>query len=331
MSTRKIELSVGATKIANKYEILTEEEIDNIDKIPELEERVDIVEDELEESLKFEVVGEGSAVPDISGVYDDTEIRGMIDTVKNKYLTGATMISHRGAWKFAPQNSRKAFEIAYSQGFKVIETDIVKTKDDNFIMFHDGVVNNILNGSGNVSELNLSAIKSMSFNSKEPNTDLFPNERVLDFAEFLTLVKGMNLNVVLEFKYYPSIDDLNVIKDMINLYDLINSFSFSAFNLDILKAVRIVFPHNLLINSINGDITEDSITDDMKKLKPFALCPYFKSLTNTGVKIANKNNIFVIPYDVNSYTEYINAITWGCVSTINDCIGGYNINGSYIL
>lgn len=67
MSTRKIELSVGAIKVGDKYELLTEEEIDNIDKIPELEERVDIVEDELEKSLKFEVVGGGVAVPPISG------------------------------------------------------------------------------------------------------------------------------------------------------------------------------------------------------------------------------------------------------------------------
>ena len=60
MSTRKIELSVGSVKVADKYELFTEEEIDNINKIPELEERVDIVEDEIEESLKFEIVGEGA-------------------------------------------------------------------------------------------------------------------------------------------------------------------------------------------------------------------------------------------------------------------------------
>ena len=43
-------LSVGTTKIANKYEIFTEEEIDAINnKIPELDERVGIIEDEIDE------------------------------------------------------------------------------------------------------------------------------------------------------------------------------------------------------------------------------------------------------------------------------------------
>ena len=49
MSTGKIELSVGATKIANKYEIFTEEQVDAINnKIPELDGRVGVIEDEIE-------------------------------------------------------------------------------------------------------------------------------------------------------------------------------------------------------------------------------------------------------------------------------------------
>lgn len=60
MSTGKIELSVGAVKIADKYELFTEEEINNINKIPD-------IEDELEQSVKFKVVGEGITVPPING------------------------------------------------------------------------------------------------------------------------------------------------------------------------------------------------------------------------------------------------------------------------
>ena len=45
-------LSVGTTKIANKYEIFTEEEVDIINnKIPELDERVSIIEYEIEDII----------------------------------------------------------------------------------------------------------------------------------------------------------------------------------------------------------------------------------------------------------------------------------------
>ena len=50
MSTGKIELSVGAVKYVDKHDILTEEEINNINnKIPELDERVGVIEDEIDE------------------------------------------------------------------------------------------------------------------------------------------------------------------------------------------------------------------------------------------------------------------------------------------
>ena len=53
MSTGKIELSVGAVKIANKYEIFTEEEIDAINnKIPELDKRVDNIKEHLDNNTR---------------------------------------------------------------------------------------------------------------------------------------------------------------------------------------------------------------------------------------------------------------------------------------
>ena len=52
MSTRKIELSVGAIKYIDPNEMITEEEFEYIrNKIPELDERVGVVEDEIEDKI----------------------------------------------------------------------------------------------------------------------------------------------------------------------------------------------------------------------------------------------------------------------------------------
>ena len=48
MSTGKIELSVGAVKIADKNEMFTEEEINNIDKIPAIEDEIEAINSSLE-------------------------------------------------------------------------------------------------------------------------------------------------------------------------------------------------------------------------------------------------------------------------------------------
>ena len=80
-------LSVGTTKIANKYEIFTEEEVDIINnKIPELDERVSIIEYEIEDinsslgdkANKNDVAKISSGTPMFA---DDTS--KMLDTSKN--------------------------------------------------------------------------------------------------------------------------------------------------------------------------------------------------------------------------------------------------------
>ena len=80
MSTGKIELSVGTMKIANKYEIFTEEEIDAINnKIPELDERVGVIEDEIDEinssldtKANYEYVNNQISIAQLEGATIDT-------------------------------------------------------------------------------------------------------------------------------------------------------------------------------------------------------------------------------------------------------------------
>lgn len=54
MSTGKIELSVGAVKIADKYEIFTKEEINNIDKIPDIEDEIEEINSSLDNKANKE-------------------------------------------------------------------------------------------------------------------------------------------------------------------------------------------------------------------------------------------------------------------------------------
>ena len=61
-------LSVGAVTIVDTNGLITEEELNYINnKIAELDENVSVIENELEQSVKFEVVGEGVTVPPING------------------------------------------------------------------------------------------------------------------------------------------------------------------------------------------------------------------------------------------------------------------------
>lgn len=77
-------LSVGTTKIANKYEIFTEKEVDAINnKIPELDERVGIIEDEIEEI--------NSSLDNII----QKNHYGLFSDIKNKYRGSSIYLPYR--------------------------------------------------------------------------------------------------------------------------------------------------------------------------------------------------------------------------------------------
>ena len=109
MSTGKIELSVGAVKIADKNEMFTEEEINNIDKIPELDERVDVIEDEIEEinSSLDNIANRIDNLPNISpsvGGLSETDIleraRGKVNLFIETPFDGGNQPYHPSVLKF---------------------------------------------------------------------------------------------------------------------------------------------------------------------------------------------------------------------------------------
>lgn len=53
--------------------------------------------------------------------------------------------AHRGLLNFAPENTLLSFRIAKERGFKNIELDIVTTRDDKIVVFHDLKLDRIFN------------------------------------------------------------------------------------------------------------------------------------------------------------------------------------------
>lgn len=62
----------------------------------------------------------------------------------------------------APENSIKAIETAIEKGAEMIEIDIRVTSDNEFVIMHDKSVNRTTDGSGNVSNMPLSQVKTLS-------------------------------------------------------------------------------------------------------------------------------------------------------------------------
>lgn len=88
-----------------------------------------------------------------------------VDETRRKLLDknskDVLVVSHRGDWRYAPENSLAAIENAIKMGVDVVEIDIQKTKDGKLILMHDRTLDRTTTGKGKVSEWTLDSIKTL--------------------------------------------------------------------------------------------------------------------------------------------------------------------------
>ncbi|MDA0907802.1 MAG: glycerophosphodiester phosphodiesterase family protein [Bacteroidetes bacterium] len=71
------------------------------------------------------------------------------------------VVSHRGDWRYAPENSVEAVQRCIDLGVDIVEIDVRLTKDGQLVAMHDYTVDRTTNGTGKVSDLTLDKIKKL--------------------------------------------------------------------------------------------------------------------------------------------------------------------------
>ena len=79
------------------------------------------------------------------------------------------VVAHRGDWRSAPENSVGAIKSAADKGADMVEIDIHKTKDGQFVLMHDGNIDRTTNGHGNISDMTLEQLKSYRLRYSDGN------------------------------------------------------------------------------------------------------------------------------------------------------------------
>lgn len=73
-----------------------------------------------------------------------------------------TVIAHRGASEYLPENTLEAFALAEEMNTDYVELDIHLTKDDQVIVMHDNDVDNTTDSTGDILNFTLAEIKKMT-------------------------------------------------------------------------------------------------------------------------------------------------------------------------
>jgi glycerophosphoryl diester phosphodiesterase len=97
-------------------------------------------------------------------------------------------IAHRGASKFAPENTLPAFEKAIDMGMDYIEIDVRATSDGILVLSHDSTVDRMTNGTGRIEEMKLDRVKALDASAGfDPN---YPATEIPTLDETLGLCRG---------------------------------------------------------------------------------------------------------------------------------------------
>jgi len=109
-------------------------------------------------------------------------------------------IAHRGARKFAPENTLPAFEKAIDMGMDFVEIDVRQTRDGHLVLSHDSTVDRMTDGEGRISEMALEELRSL--NAAAGFQGNFAEARIPTLEETLEVCRG-RIGIYLDLKEAP--------------------------------------------------------------------------------------------------------------------------------
>ena len=134
----------------------------------------------------------GSLGHDTYTGYVDARTARLLSVVKKGRETwkwdGVRVVAHRGAAKFAPENTIAAFNKAAELGADLIEFDVRQTKDGQLVVMHDPTVDRTTDGCGQVAGMTLAEVKELDagawFDAR------YRGERVPTLQDTLDAIRG---------------------------------------------------------------------------------------------------------------------------------------------
>ena len=196
-------------------------------------------------------------------------------------------IGHRGAKGYVAENTLASFQKAINLGCNGIEFDVQICLTGEIVVIHDATIDRTTIGSGAVKDLPLSELQKHGIPTLE---------QVLDLVNNYFLVN-------IELK---SNDCVEKVLQIVSLYIkeknwTIDNFLISSFNWTDLEKI---FDLNSAIKT--AVLTEKSIESAInfgKKIKAFAINPYYKLLNAENVILCQQQGFKIYTWTVNDFLD----------------------------
>ena len=214
-------------------------------------------------------------------------------------------IAHRGYRARFPENTLVAFRAALRAGVKMIELDVVLSRDRKLIVIHDATLERTTNGEGAVGEYTLDQLKQLDaggwFHPK------FSGEQLPELSEVLELADGqviINIEIkphAFEPRHPPDAIEQQIIK-LINQRRIVDRVLISSFDMNLLQHLA-TFRHAPAIGLISKNPVDKQTIENCRQLNVVSWHPNHQILTSEQVKTMHTNDIKVFPYNADTKEE----------------------------
>lgn len=208
-----------------------------------------------------------------------------------------TFCAHRGLSALMPENTLPAFAAALSLGAEEIEFDVRLTKDQQLIVSHDGTLERISDGEGQLSDHTLAQLKALNAGAKQGWIVPFCTAEEV-FAQFANRIR---FNIHLK----EHGEDGYLIKELVKLvekYDAHDSVYFAASpaQLEWMQKIAPVIPRCAI--QLPGD--KIGIVDMARKYGCSRVQFWLGMFDDDTIRTLHSENISCNLYFADTYADY---------------------------
>lgn len=165
-----------------------------------------------------------------------------MDTIKFNHPNKPLMVAHRGVSGLETENTCAAFVAAGNRSYYGIETDVHKTADGKYVVFHDDTTGRLAEENVTIEETDYDTLRKMPLRQKDGNfgrSDL----RIANLQEYIGICKNYEKIAVLELKNHFEKADVIEIGKTIERLGYLDSVTFISFDFENLVYVKEIYPN----------------------------------------------------------------------------------------
>lgn len=232
-----------------------------------------------------------------------------MNTVKICAPKKPLMIAHRGCSGLELENTNAAFVAAGNRTYFGIETDVHKTIDGRYVVFHDETTGRIAIDDLAMDTSTYGTLRSLTLLNKYTNKKDRSDLVISDLSEYLSICKHYEKKAVVELKNTFTEQDMDEICEIIEGIDYLDQVIFISFNLDQLVYLRRKYPDQPL-QLLTGAHLPDGWLNMLKDHK-IDLDIRHPGLTKELLDLCHANGIKVNAWTVDDKETAEQLAEWG--------------------